>query len=221
MLTRMLNLDRLYSDGHDAIALPRAHYQNLQLIVQNLTWVADPGGAFARVPQFLAAASEVKAADQFEQERLMNASSLSSCPQILADAISNLLGSPEVMGNWLLAHRAHPRFISVWDGAEDLDWHWDGPAGADFFFLIYLNSDMGWNDSEGGQLQVGRRSLEGNYLHVAATDVEYLGTYQPASRTLVCCNNQNPQFVHKVFPLTNGRERTVLMIGFDMARLSS
>lgn len=218
MLPTSLNYDQIMSQGHDGIVLPRSHYHDLLTLVQGLAWTSDPSGIFSRVPTILSGQGMVIHVDQFEKERQINQSSLERCPEDLRKAIDRLLTEPNVMGNWLAAHTPAVRFISIWDGAEDLDWHWDGPAGADFFFLIYLNKSPGWKESDGGQLLAGRRSVSGNYLKVNSEDVQHLGTYAPASRSLICCNNQNPQFVHKVLPLSAPTERTVLMIGFDMTR---
>jgi hypothetical protein len=151
---------------------------------------------------------------------MMNRAAMNACPEHLITIARDLLTDPDLMGNWIIAHRPELQFISIWDGAEDLDWHWDGPAGADFFFLVYLNADAGWEPSQGGQLMVGTRSLEGNFMKVDGSTVQTLATYEPCSRTLVCCNNQSPQFVHKVIPLRHGQERTVFMVGFDMKRFA-
>lgn len=221
MLPRALNLDRIFSDGHDGIALPRPQYQQLLAIVQNLEWDNDPDGIYTRLPAFQANVQQNIDQEKFEKEERLNKNSLANCPENLLEAVKDLLNDSLIMGNWHIAHEPKLRFISVWDGAEDLDWHWDGPSGADFFFLIYLNRHQGWVKGAGGQLQVGRRPLDGNYLHVDSRAVEELASYDPATRSLVCCNNQNPQFVHKVTPLSTSLERTVLMVGFDMARSSA
>lgn len=220
MIPRPLSVDNIFSSGHDGIALQRGIYQNLLRIIHDLEWGDDPGLVYNRLPSFLSSLHLLNDDDKFSKEDALNEASLKACPLELSSAVSEILNDPQVMGNWLIAHTPKLRFVSVWDGAEDLDWHWDGPAGADFFFLIYLNQEPGWIGTEGGQLKVGRRSLEGNYLQVEASEVLELSSYEPASRTLVCCNNHNPQFVHKVVPLSTQRERTVLMVGFDMIRSS-
>ncbi|MBI6882891.1 hypothetical protein [Pseudomonas putida] len=221
MLARSLDLTRIYNSGHDAIALPRDHYELLKDCVQGLEWAPDPDGIYARIPSYTLANPSMVSEDKFKQESFLNSHSLITSPAPLRHRVEQLLSDERIMGNWLIAHTSVLRFISVWDGAEDLPWHWDGPSGADFFFLIYLNEKMGWNDENGGHLSTGRRDLAGNYLHVDSEEVEHLATMAPASRTLVCCNNQNPSFVHKVSPLSGNHERTVLMIGFDIERLKT
>lgn len=218
MLIRRLDLDSIYNLGHDAIALPRRHYSRLMDALQTLEWTNDPNGTFARIPRYLVQSAGLKASNKSEQELVMNQSAMNACPEELLEASAALLMDTDVMGNWIIPHRPELQFISIWDGAEDLDWHWDGPAGADFFFLIYLNQEMGWKDHQGGQLMVGKRSVNGNFMKVEPTEVQHLATYDPCSRTLICCNNQSPQFVHKVVPLTQGHERTVFMVGFNMKR---
>lgn len=220
MLVRKLDLDSIYNQGHDAVALPRSHYTRLMDALQTLEWSVDTSGSFNRIPSYLLPSARLKADEKADQEAMMKRSAMNACPVYLVDAANALITDPELMGNWIIPHRPELQFISIWDGAEDLDWHWDGPAGADFFFLIYLNAEGGWEQSRGGQLMVGTRSLEGNFMKVDASTVTALATYEPSSRTLVCCNNQSPQFVHKVLPLTNGHERTVFMVAFNMRRFS-
>jgi hypothetical protein len=220
MIVRKLDLDNIYSLGHDAVALPRGHYQALMGALDALEWQSDPDDVYARIPGFLADSARLKRSDKSQQERDMHQLAMDACPSAVLMAAQALLSDREVMGEWVIAHQPELRFISIWDGAEDLDWHWDGPAGADFFFLMYLNREPGWPIGEGGQLMVGKRSLDGNYMQVDTDAVQHLATFDPCTRTLICCNNQNPQFVHKVVPLHSGQERIVFMIGFDMRRFA-
>lgn len=216
MFPRALDPERIYADGHDCVYLPRKQHETLHQVVQSLDWGTDPDGIFARLPLFLIGMNSAHQDNKFAKEEAINQASLDTCPPALIDAVRALLKDPEVMGDWIISLQPILKSISVWDGAEPLDWHWDGPAGARFFFLIYLNHNRGWISEDGGQIHVGKRRLVGNFLSVDSDAVQTLGSYDPAARTLVCCNNQNPQFVHKVTPLFSEIERTVLMIGFDM-----
>lgn len=221
MLPRPLDIDLIYAHGYDCVLLPRNHYETFSGIVHSIKWTIDPEGVFNRIPLYLLESLNEKSEDKAEQEQKMNDLAMAACPSELIDSVQRLLCDESIMNNWLLPYRAKARFISLWDGAEDLDWHWDGPARADFFFLIYLNKGKGWSEGNGGILHMGKRNLDGNFLKVDAEAVEWMGEIMPSSRTIVCCNNQNPQFVHKVTPLSKGDERTVLMIGFDMLRFEN
>jgi len=214
IVPRSLNLDAIYSQGFDAVVLTREHYAMLKSVLATTQWVADPEGMFSAIPDW-----QHKSVSNFslkaEAEQASNREGLERAPAILQQAASDLLTSEALMGSWLLAFDFEVKFLSLWDGAEPLDWHWDGPANADFFFLIYLNETPGWQDQKGGRLLTGERSLTGNYLRTQDAPVKLKETIAPAQRTLVCCNNQNPRFVHKVEGLTAGDQRRVLMIGFD------
>lgn len=213
---RPIEIDQLYQNGFDAIGLSREWFMRLREQIDATSWAPDPDGIYQSVPTWSLSFKRSEHAHKIDQESEHNAQMLQNAPRTLIDACQDLLKAPEIMGDWLEAYTAKMSFISLWNGAEDLDWHWDGPAQADFFFLIYLNKSMGWQDDGGGELLTGRRPLRSGYLRVNSDEVAHLATIKPASRTLVCCNNQNPSFVHKVKPLGSADERVVLMIGFHL-----
>lgn len=213
---RPLDIGKLYQNGFDAINLNREWFMRLRGLIEATEWAPDPDGIYQSVPTWSLSFKRSNHVQKIEQEREHNALMLQHAPSELIAACESLLKAPEIMGDWLEAYAANMSFISLWNGAEDLDWHWDGPAQADFFFLIYLNKSMGWQDDGGGELLTGRRPLRSGYLRVNSDEVAHLATIKPASRTLVCCNNQNPSFVHKVKPLGSADERVVLMIGFHL-----
>lgn len=213
---RPLDLDSLYEHGFDAVLLERNHFQALMSAVAETVWMPDPDGVFNAVPSWRSRPSlSDPQASKATHEQVANASSLSCAPVPLLNASNALLESDFLVGSWRRGFDLALRYVSLWDGAEPLEWHWDGPATAGFFMLIYLNDRPGWNDAQGGQLSTGIRSLKGNYLRTEDTPVKQLATIAPSQRTLVCCNNQNPRFVHKVNGLTGPYERKVLMLGFD------
>lgn len=213
---RPLDIDKLYQDGFDAISLSREWFTRLRVLIDTTPWVPDPDGIYQAVPDWTLAFQRTEHAQKIDQETTHNALMLKHAPAPLIEACQEMIKSPEIMGDWLEAYQGDMSFISLWNGAEDLNWHWDGPAQADFFFLVYLNKHVGWPDNGGGELLTGKRTLRSGYLRVNEKDVTHLATIKPAARTLVCCNNQNPGFVHKVNPLREADERIVLMVGFRL-----
>ena len=213
---RPLDIGKLYQDGFDAISLNREWFTRLRGLIDATEWVPDPDGIYQAVPAWTLAFQRAEHVHKIDQETAHNALMLDNAPPSLIEACHELLMSPAVMGDWLEAYQGGINFISLWNGAEDLNWHWDGPAQADFFFLIYLNKKPGWPENGGGELLTGKRVLRRGYLHVNEEDVIHFETIRPATRTLVCCNNQNPSFVHKVKPLREADERIVLMVGFRL-----
>jgi len=213
---RPLDIEKLYQDGFDAISLNRYWFSRLRQLIEATTWADDPDGIYRAVPDWTLVFQRSQYDHKIDQEAAHNALMLQHAPAPLSAACLDLLSDPAIMGDWLEAYQAKMSFISLWNGAEDLNWHWDGPAQADFFFLIYLNRNMGWPARGGGELLTGRRPLRSGYLRVVDDQVVHLETIAPASRTLVCCNNQNPMFVLKVKPLIEADERIVLMVGFHL-----
>jgi hypothetical protein len=220
---RPLNMNAIYRDGVDTVVISRDWYCQLREIIMQTLWMDDPGGIFIKVPDWSIQA--LKQSDErlprapmskVEQEAEHTAHVFAHAPSPLLNACRGMLADPTIMGEWLMAYNAEMKFMSLWNGAEDLGWHWDGPARASFFFLIYLNSNIGWKPDGGGELLVGIRDIGPNFLRVVPADVSLFATIKPEARVLVCCNNNNPRFVHKVNPLDSEGERIVLMIGFDL-----
>lgn len=214
IIPRPLNIDSIYSKGFDAVALTREHMLLLRSVIDDMEWVPDPEGMFNAIPSWKTP-EENSFGCKADKELSHNRSSLALAPPKLLESAKLLINSESLMGTWMLGFDFEVKFISAWDGAEPLDWHWDGPANADFFFLIYLNDKAGWAPGKGGHLMTGLRDLSGNYLKTSDSVVTTIETIPPAQRTVVCCNNQNPRFVHKVVALNGKHQRKVLMIGFD------
>lgn len=213
---RPVNLNALYEFGFDCTLLPKPDYDSLMSIIGLTTWVPDREGIFISKPDWSPHHDELDDPLKVEQERKKNAYNLHRAPIPLIRAVESLLSSAAILGDLLRAYSTELSYVSLYNGAEDLDWHWDGPSQADFFMLLYLNNSKGWPVQGGGELMTGVRSIDSNYLHVEPKSVSMVQSITPSSRTLVVCNNQNPRFVHKVNPLNEAKERIVLMIGFNL-----
>ncbi len=211
---RSLSMDSIYNNGFDAVFLPRDTYQQLMDILDTVEWLPDEDGEYNAIPKWLWNNFATETENQVKRESQFNQINLACKP--LVDACHAIIKNGGVMGEWLEAFTPELTLITLWDGAEDLDWHWDGPCQTDFFFLIYLNKKRGWPENGGGELFTGKRSLKSGYMHTDPDDVIPLNGIRPSSRTLVCCNNENPSFVHKVVPLREADERIVLMVGFNL-----
>lgn len=218
LIARPLNINTMYENGFDAVLLNRQWHDRLMKHVNAEQWVEDDEGLFLSRPAWTINPHSEKQAKKLkiDEETDRNDFLMRTAPPDLMASANALLECSDIMGIWQHAYQAKMKFLTMWNGAEDLDWHWDGPAQADFFFLIYLNRFSGWSDKMGGQLITGIRDIDRDYLKVDKSRVRTLSVIDPISRTLVCCNNQNPRFVHKVVPLDEGKERIVLMIGFDL-----
>lgn len=60
-----------------------------------------------------------------------------------------------------------------------------------------------------------------NWMNVDEnTSVKLLETVLPTNGSVVILNNQNPKFVHKVYPLVEEKERKVVTFGVSLNRKS-
>ncbi len=210
-----LNVNSIYKHGYDAVSLTPAWHTRFTEIVKQTDWIADSSKVVLRNPSW-ASTNAGGYASKVEQEESLNADSLALAPQDLVAGVRELLEDRNLFGIWREAYKFDLSFIAMWDGAERLPWHWDGPTQAEFFFLIYLNQYDQWPAGGGGELIVGTRDIESGFLGFPKPeDVTVLDMITPQAGTVVCCNNRNPRFVHKVNPLLRAKERIVLMICFN------
>jgi hypothetical protein len=87
---------------------------------------------------------------------------------------------------------------------DGMAWHSDYLDGSFMTTMLYLSKDF-YSITDGGYLSVG---VESN------NKVFTLNTILPQHGTLVCVNNLNPIFKHKVNPLVCTKERYTVMCHF-------
>jgi hypothetical protein len=87
---------------------------------------------------------------------------------------------------------------------EGMAWHSDYLDGSFMTTMLYLTQDT-YTITDGGYLSVGIESSEKIFT---------LNTILPQHGTLVCVNNLNPIFKHKVNPLVCDKERYTVMCHF-------
>lgn len=88
--------------------------------------------------------------------------------------------------------------LSIWDGVEDLSWHWDGYDAGDFILMSYFSPYDEWPSDWQGMLTTGTRRLDGDWLGFSKDSQVYAHeVIYPEHCRFVLLNNQNPKFVHR------------------------
>ena len=82
----------------------------------------------------------------------------------------------------------------MWNGSEEIPYHYDTINGADTLILIYITEESAWLKDWGGQI-----SLKKQVGDVILVEEEI----DPLSGTMIVINNANPLVKHKVRKLLN------------------
>ena len=86
---------------------------------------------------------------------------------------------------------SYPRlqYVDMWNGSEEIPYHYDTINGADTLIIIYITDESTWSKDWGGQI-----SLKKQVGDVIMVEEEI----NPLSGTMVVINNANPLIKHKV-----------------------
>lgn len=81
-----------------------------------------------------------------------------------------------------------PNGYGMWNKTEHLSWHNDTMDGNHLLILMYFNDH--WEESYGGQIHIGVEDDGGN--------IDCVYSHKPIDQSMICINNMNPYFYHRV-----------------------
>ena len=118
-----------------------------QLLCEN--WIDHP--VYKEVPDWsINKGGEAQNQDQKYlrgKEQEINKQSLAIVPPAYQTVIEELL-KEDYYSSWfetVCGYQQKIKFIDVWNGSDDLKWHWDGVEDHDMGFLIYFTEQHQWN----------------------------------------------------------------------------
>ena len=195
-----MNVNKFYKDGYDEWQMPSYLTSMVwgQLLCEN--WIDHP--VYKSVPDWsINKGGEAQSKDQKylrDKEQEINEQSLSIVPNAYKTVIEELFND-EYYSEWfknVCGYKHSVKFIDLWNGSDDLGWHWDGVEDHDIGFLIYFTEEQQWNEEWKSYLQIGERDWP-------EENVEPKHTAYPSNGKIILLNNMNPRFVHTVAKLTN------------------
>jgi len=86
------------------------------------------------------------------------------------------------------------KFVDMWNGSEEIPYHFDTINGCDMLVLIYLTDQSSWNKDWGGTI-----SMKKQVGDIVMFEQEHL----PNNGSMLVINNANPLIYHKVTALLN------------------
>jgi hypothetical protein len=88
------------------------------------------------------------------------------------------------------------KYVDVWNGSEEIDFHFDTINGCDTLVLIYLTEQNVWNEEWGGIIEMKKQ---------IGNEALFVEKILPINGTMLVINNANPLVYHKVHALKNNK----------------
>lgn len=210
----MLKVNKFYKEGYDVWQMPSDLNAMLWSSIVSETY--NKHTVYKGIPTWsinndMIAGSVDRVYDRATEQQMAKRS-LELVPKIYTDCITNLFEN-DYYKEWFVntcGYNWELRFIDLWNGSDDLAWHWDGVEDHDIGFLIYFTEEPEWKTEWGSILKIGER----NY---GEDEVNLIGEVVPSNGTIVLLNNMNPRFVHSVNPLKDiTRNRYTINAGISL-----
>ena len=188
-----------YDQGYFVTKLPHALAAYLWNEVYSTNWVSDSKeNIYKQIPSWYVSNTKYDVGQNGEKratfERSIGQEILSKTPKSLLDISQELLTFDDLDFFNKYYQRSETMYIDLWNGSEEIPYHFDTINGADTLLLIYLTEQDIWKKEWGGQI-----SLKKQVNDVIITEEEI----DPLNGTMVVINNTNPLVKHRVKALLN------------------
>ena len=210
-----INLNDYYENGASQTLVIKEYYLRMLDSIEKMEWIpATFDGNYNKVPSWATEATKGMNIDKSTQESMLGKDSLKNCPGDLIGVLEEMLNDERVIGDISSVYKLRLDFVDLWDGVEELNWHWDGPSESEMISLIYFN-EQNLSLDYGGSLEIGVRKIQpGKNWAKEYDSVNSVGIFPPSGRTQIWINNRNPKFVHKTKKLEdNNKPRVTLTFG--------
>jgi hypothetical protein len=129
-----------------------------------------------------------------EYERIIGQDILNNTPKSLITLGNQLLETPpfEFFKRYYKNHEL--KSIDMWNGCEEIPYHFDTINGADTLVLIYLTEENNWQKDWGGTITMKKHV--GNKIY-------FEEEFMPTNESMIVINNANPLVFHKVKAMQN------------------
>lgn len=128
-----------------------------------------------------------------EFEKYANRKIMSNVPDAFRDLSAKITNLPVFDIFKVFRPYLKTKYIHLWNGAEDGDFHQDFIDGSDILVLCYFTDEI-WEDEWGGSITL-RKEVN--------NETFYTREVMPHNRKMIIINNSNPLFKHKVQELYN------------------
>ena len=211
----MLNVNKFYKQGYDEWTLPEELKTILWGAIYTEEW--NEHSVYKNIPSWSINTDITTPPKQDreynrEYEKAKSASSLDVVPQVYIDSIKKLFDN-SYYSKWFrdtCGFDYELRFIDLWNGSDELAYHWDGVEDHDLGFLIYLTDEPNWKQEYGSVLKIAERDWPAETVYNENSII-------PSNGKIILLNNMNPRFVHSVGKLKdNTKNRYTINVGISV-----
>jgi hypothetical protein len=160
-------------------------------------WVADRvENIYKQIPSWYLVSDypTVTGQNRGQIEREVGQTLLDRTPETLKYVGSKITTLPELQFFNTYYRRYNLEFIDMWNGSEEIPYHFDSINGSDTLILIYLTEQTYWQKEWGGQISLKKQVGESIIVE---------DTFNPITGTMLVINNANPLVKHKITKLKN------------------
>jgi hypothetical protein len=167
--------------------------------VYNTNWINDSGeNIYKEIPDWYRSNKKYHVSpdgsDRSMFERNIGRDTLKNTPKSLVEIGLDLIQSNSFQFFKTYYQNAELQYIDLWNGSEEIPYHFDTVNGSDTLVLIYLTEQHNWNHEWGGSI-----ALKKQYLGQTIFEEEF----NPYDGMMLVVNNANPLVLHKVRALKN------------------
>jgi len=194
----MLLNDLYYDRGFFLTELDQLTKSLLWNEIVTTNWITDTvDNIYKQIPDWYKSNIDIKnitGTNRPEYERIIGDHIIKHAPESLIH-IGNQLVETAPFDFFKKYYKRHElKFVDMWNGSEEIPYHFDTINGSDTLVLIYLTDQLAWNKEWGGTISM-KKQIDDTIVF----EKEYL----PISGTMLIVNNANPLIYHKVTALTN------------------
>ena len=195
-----MTLEEQYHDkGYFVTKLPSNLIAYLWNEIYSTQWVDDEKeNIYKKVPSWYISELTHDVGEsgeaRYKFERSIGKDILNKAPETLLQLSKEVLETQALDYFKKYYERCETIYVDLWNGSEEIPYHFDTINGADTLVLIYLTEQSEWKNEWGGQINLKKQI---NDVIICEEEVS------PLNGTMVVINNTNPLVYHKVAALRN------------------
>jgi hypothetical protein len=199
-MTDITKYEQLYYDqGYFVTTLPNHVLALLWNEVHSTEWIDDTAEhIYKKIPKWYQGSTKYQVdstgSNRSTYEREIGNELLIKTPSSLIEIADLMLNIRELAFFQNYYKQSKLMYLDLWNGSEEIAYHFDTINGADTLLLIYLTEQPLWEEEWGGQI-----SLKKQINDVIITEQ----VINPLNGTMVVINNANPLVKHRVRALQN------------------
>jgi hypothetical protein len=156
-------------------------------------WIADTDNIYKSVPSWYTTSFtkliDPSGSNRAEYERIISEDLMLRTPDSLIEIGNQLLDTPDFDFFKKYYKNCKLKSVDMWNGSEEIPYHYDTINGCDTLVLIYLTEQLEWDTKWGGTILMKKE---------VGNSIKFEEEILPTNGTMLVINNANPLVFHKV-----------------------